>query len=80
MAHGRLPSILEQGAFGDLQQRDLIAAAAGRVHTALDYGQNHFDEMDEGHFYMLAALLSIIIYHRYCDGEAVLTPDDDLGG
>ena len=64
--------ILEQGGFADLTQQNLIAAAAGRVHAALDYGQSHFDEMEDGHLYMLAALLSIIIYHRYCDGSSLM--------
>jgi hypothetical protein len=69
--------ILEQGAFDDLDQRNLLAAAAGRVQTALDLGQKHFDEMEEGHFHMLAALLSIIIYHRYCVGETALVEEQD---
>jgi len=33
-------SILEQGAFDDLDQKNLIAAAAGRVHTALAMGKS----------------------------------------
>jgi hypothetical protein len=70
-------SILEQGAFKDLDQRHLIAAAAGRVHAALDYGQRHVDDMEDGHLHMLAALLSNIIYHRHCDGESLLMEDDD---
>lgn len=70
-------SILEQGAFRDLGQRELAAAAAGRVHTALDYGQTHFDEMDDGHMSMLAGLMTIMIYHRDCDGSSVRVPDED---
>ena len=66
-------SILEQGAFRDLYQKDLISAAAGRVHAALDRGQEHVDIMEEGHLRMLAGLLTIIIYHRYCDGTSLLT-------
>jgi hypothetical protein len=65
-------SILEQGAFHDLDQQGLITAATGRVHTALDHRQKHFDEMEDGHLHMLAALLSIIIYHRYCDHTSIL--------
>lgn len=67
--------ILEQGAFRDLRQEDLIAAGAGRVHTALDYGQQNFDGMEEGHLNMLAALITIIIYHRYSDGSFLLRPE-----
>jgi Methylase-associated X1 len=65
-------SMLEQGGFRDLDQKNLIAAATGRVHAALDYGQLHFDEMHTRHRHMLTALLTIIIYHRYCDGSSFL--------
>lgn len=65
-------SILEQGGFKDSDQLDLIQAAAGRVHAAFDFGQTHFDEMDDGHQTMLAALMTIIIYHRYVDGTALI--------
>jgi hypothetical protein len=71
------PSILEQGAFNDLDQQTLITAAAGRVHAALDHGQKQFDDMEEAHLHMLAALLSIIIYHRYCDGTSMLVEQED---
>jgi hypothetical protein len=71
------PGVLEQGAFRDVGQRDLVAAATGRVHAALDYGQTHFDEMEEGHLNMLAAIISIIIYHRYCDGTSLLVEETD---
>lgn len=57
-------SILEQGGFHDLDQADLIQAAAGRVHAALDRQQTHFDDMERSHQRMLAAVLSIILYHR----------------
>jgi hypothetical protein len=70
-------SILEQGAFNDLDQRSLIAAATGRVHAALDHKQTSFDDMEEGHLYILAALLSIIIYHRECDGTSLLVREVD---
>lgn len=69
--------ILEQGAFRDLRQEDLISAGAGRVHAALDHGQRHFDSMEEGHLNMLAALISIIIYHRYCAGLSLLREEID---
>ena len=68
--------MLEQGAFRDLDQNNLIVAATGRVHAALDHGQNHFDEMEDGHLNMLAALLSIIIYHRDCVGISKLTESE----
>ena len=69
--------ILEQGAFRDLRQRDLIAAAAGRVHAALDHGQQHFDHMEEGHLNMLSGLIATTIYHRHRDGSSLLTEDVD---
>lgn len=57
-------SILEQGSFRDYGQQRLLSAATGRVYAALDFGQSHFDEMEEGHMQMLAQLITIIIYHR----------------
>lgn len=63
-------SILEQGAFDDISQKDLVAAAAGRVHAAIDFGQLHFDQMDNRHQNMLSELMTIIIYHRYNDGTS----------
>jgi hypothetical protein len=64
--------LLEQGGFEDVSQQNLIAAASGRVHAALDFGQAHFDEMEESHLHMLAAVLTIIIYHRSCDGTSLM--------
>jgi len=66
-------SILEQGGFHDLGQRDLLSAAAGRVHAAFKFGQRHIDQMEDGHRTMLTALMTIIIYHRYCDGSCLYT-------
>ena len=57
-------SILEQGAYGDIDLADLLLAAAGRVHAALRRGQMHFDDMEESHRRMLGAVLSIALYHR----------------
>tara|TARA_R110002167_G_scaffold200127_1_gene403486 strand:+ start:20117 stop:20635 length:519 start_codon:yes stop_codon:yes gene_type:complete len=68
-------AILEQGAFGDIAQMDLILAAAGRVHAALDHRQIHFDKMEEAHCHMLSAIISIIIYHRCCDGSSLLVEE-----
>jgi hypothetical protein len=69
-------SILEQGAFRDIGQRDLAIAANGRVQMALDYGQAHFDEMDDAHMTMLSALMTIMIYHRDCDGSSLRVPEE----
>jgi hypothetical protein len=57
-------SMLEQGGFGDVDEKNLILAAAGRLRTAINLGQLHFDDMEEGHKKMFAAVLSIILYHR----------------
>lgn len=57
-------AILEQGGFKDIDQRDLLEAAAGRVKAAVDRGQKHFDEMEESHRLILGTVLSIILYHR----------------
>lgn len=57
-------SILEQGGFKDIDQSDLLQAAAGRIKAAVNRGQVCFDEMDESHRWILGAVLSIILYHR----------------
>lgn len=69
-------SILEQGAFEDIGQRELAIAANGRVQMALDYGQSHFDAMDDAHMTMLSALMTIMIYHRDCDGSSLRVPEE----
>jgi hypothetical protein len=56
--------ILEQGGFRDVDQAELLTAAAGRIHAALNRGQLHFDDMEESHQRMLGAVLSVILYHR----------------
>jgi hypothetical protein len=70
-------SIVEQGAFRDLKQRDLVSAASGRVHAAFMHGQRHIGDMENCHQAMLTALLTIIIYHRYCDGTCLFTEAQD---
>lgn len=57
-------SILEQGGFGDLDQAELLTATTGRIYAAFEFGQNHYDQMEESHRRMLAAILSIILYRR----------------
>jgi hypothetical protein len=57
-------SVLEQGGFNDLDQKNLCLAACGRVKAALNRGQEHFDDMEEFHRKMLANVLAIILYHR----------------
>jgi|688.fasta_scaffold54441_3 hypothetical protein len=61
---GDYQSILEQGGFNDLEERNLVQAATGRVVAAIDHGQLHFDEMEEGHQKILAGVMAIILYHR----------------
>lgn len=57
-------SILEQGGFDDIDETHLVQAAAGRIKGAIDRNQKHFDDMEESHRKILAAVLSIILYHR----------------
>lgn len=57
-------AILEQGGFNDLDQHDLMLAAAGRIQAAIERGQLHFDDMEVSHCQMLAGVLSTILYHR----------------
>lgn len=56
--------ILEQGGFHDLDERNLVLAAAGRIAAAKRFGQDHFDHMEESHQRMLAAVIAVILYHR----------------
>jgi hypothetical protein len=65
-------SILEQGGFGDIDQKELVLAAAGRIRAARERNQMHFDEMEESHLRMLAAVITVILYHR-----ANLDDDDE---
>lgn len=69
--------ILEQGSFADLGQQNLMTAATGRVQTAMDFSQMHFDDMDEAHLNMLAAIMTIAIYQRDCDGTSLLFDEND---
>ena len=74
-------SILEQGGFQDIDQNELLLAAAGRIKAAKDSGQFNFDDMEKSHREMLAAVITIILYHRtefvwhftsrHCAGDAV---------
>jgi len=57
-------AILEQGSFGDIDQGELLLAAAGRIRAAQDRGQLRFDDMEASHQRMLAAVLSIVLWQR----------------
>jgi hypothetical protein len=57
-------SILEQGGIHDVDQANLLLAAAGRIHVAKKLGQTHFDDMEKSHRRMLGAVLTIILYCR----------------
>lgn len=65
-------SILENGSFHDLDQCNLIAAASGRVQKAIDFGQQDFDTMEDGHRAMLAILVTVILYQRYAYGKHLM--------
>jgi hypothetical protein len=56
--------IIEQGGFDDLDEENLVLAAAGRIRAAIDRGQQQYDDMEESHRRMLAAVLAVILYHR----------------
>lgn len=56
--------ILEQGAFEDVNQEELLFAISGRIKAALHRGQKHFDDMEETHQIILADIITIFIYHR----------------
>ena len=57
-------AIINQGSFGDEEQRNLILAAAGRISAAIDHGQLHFDDMEYGHQKILAMVMASILYQR----------------
>lgn len=57
-------AILEQGGFDDIDEKHLVQAATGRIIAAIKHSQLHFDDMEESHQKMLAAVLAIIVYHR----------------
>jgi hypothetical protein len=57
-------SILEQGGLYDVDEANLLFAAAGRIQVAKRVGQTHFDEMESSHRRMLGAVLAIILYCR----------------
>jgi hypothetical protein len=59
------PSVLEQGGFNDIDEANLVLAAAGRIKAAEHFGQNHFDEMEKGHQKIFGYIIAIILYHRY---------------
>lgn len=69
---GEYVTMLEQGGYKDFDLNDLLLAAAGRIRAAIDRGQSHFDDMEQGHRYLLAGVLACIVYHR--DGWAALRP------
>lgn len=56
--------ILEQGAFDDINQAELLTSAIGRISAAIEFNQLHYDDMEQGHRLMLADILTIILYHR----------------
>lgn len=57
-------SILEQGGFDDVQQRNLCLSVSGRLRAAIIRGQLNFDDMEESHQRILADVIAIILYHR----------------
>jgi len=57
-------ALLEQGAFDIQGIRNLVLAASGRVHAAIQRGQMHFDDMERSHRIILAGVLGAILYHR----------------
>ncbi|GHY52645.1 hypothetical protein VCSRO70_3444 [Vibrio cholerae] len=56
--------IIENGAYDDIDQENLVLAIAGRVKAAQRFHQNTFDEMEERHRVMLSELIQCFIYHR----------------
>jgi len=57
-------AILEQGGFHDIDEENLVSAAAGRIVAALNRNQCRFDDMEQSHQKMLADVIAIILYRR----------------
>jgi hypothetical protein len=57
-------SILQDAGFYDFKEENLVQSAKGRIEAAQKYGQEHYDDMEQGHRKMLGLLLALIIYHR----------------
>lgn len=68
--------ILEQGAYHDVGRKELLAAAAGRIWAAIKRNQLHFDGMEKSHRHMLAAALSVILFHGEMYEEPYRGPQD----
>lgn len=56
--------MLEQASCGHFDVPDLVLSAAGRVATSMRHGVSHFDDLDEGHFEMLAIIMADILFRR----------------
>ena len=57
--------ILQDAGFFDINERNLVQSAKGRIVAAINFGQVHYDTMELGHRKMLAVILTLILYHRY---------------
>lgn len=56
--------VLQQASLAhQLNNEELIFSAAGRVVAAIKHKQYKFDEMEEGHQAMLAAILTILVFN-----------------
>lgn len=57
-------ALLQQGGFDKNGMGNLVLAASGRVHAAIQRSQMHFDDMERSHQVVLAGVLATILYHR----------------
>ncbi|MGL1957882.1 MAG: hypothetical protein OCD00_11275 [Colwellia sp.] len=56
--------ILQDAGFFDFNEKNLVQSAKGRIVAATKFGQNHYDDMEDGHRKILAIILALILYHR----------------
>ena len=56
--------ILQDGGLFDIDEKNLVQSAKGRIIAAKIHNQNHYDDMELGHRKMLAVILTLILYHR----------------
>lgn len=56
--------ILQDAGILDIDEKNLVQSAKGRIVAAQKRNQNHYDDMEPGHRKMLAVILALILYHR----------------
>ncbi|WP_348761083.1 hypothetical protein [uncultured Salinisphaera sp.] len=56
--------ILQDAGILDIDEKNLVQSAKGRIVAAQKRNQNHYDDMEPGHRKMLGVILTLILFHR----------------